>query len=68
MNAVTMTANGAMPTVWIAYYSDWSGFGLFGSEIEALRFAVTMGAMNVAMIVMPCDDVRLEVVKQAPTS
>lgn len=25
---------------WIAYYSDWSGIAVFGTEIEALRHAV----------------------------
>ena len=26
--------------VWLAYYSDWSGFWVFATEIEALRHAV----------------------------
>lgn len=25
---------------WIAYYSDWSGFAVFDSEIKCLRYAV----------------------------
>lgn len=26
--------------VWIAYHSDWSGFAVFATEVEALRYAV----------------------------
>lgn len=26
--------------VWIAYHCDWSGFRVFPTEIEALRYAV----------------------------
>jgi hypothetical protein len=29
--------------VWIAYHSDWSGFALFDTEIEALRHAIATG-------------------------
>lgn len=25
---------------WLAYYSDYSGFAVFATEIEALRYAV----------------------------
>ena len=39
------TGNGLVPVeeprgAWVAYYSDYSGMALFGSEIEALRHAV----------------------------
>lgn len=30
-------------TVWVAYYSDWSGIAVFSTEIEALRYAVERG-------------------------
>lgn len=26
--------------IWVAYYSDWSGFAVFEAEIDALRYAV----------------------------
>jgi hypothetical protein len=29
--------------VWVAYYTDWSGFRVFASEIDALRHAVVNG-------------------------
>lgn len=32
-----------MRGVWIAYHNDWSGFAVFSSEIEALRYAVMNG-------------------------
>lgn len=25
--------------VWVAYHSDWSGVGVFATELEALRYA-----------------------------
>lgn len=25
---------------WIAYYADWSGFAIFDTEVECLRYAV----------------------------
>lgn len=28
------------PTVWIAYYGDWSGFAVFDDELACLRHAV----------------------------
>lgn len=43
--------------VWIAYYSDWSGFALFDTEIDALRFAVG-SQMQVQALNLPCEDVR----------
>ena len=33
-------------TIWLAYYSDGSEVTVFGSELEALRYAVD-GAMEV---------------------
>ena len=26
--------------IWLAYHSDWSGFAMFGVELDALRYAV----------------------------
>jgi hypothetical protein len=34
---------------WIAYHSDWSGFALFGKEVDALRYAVSNN-MNVGRV------------------
>lgn len=30
-------------SVWVAYYTDYSGIAVFETEIEALRFAVGKG-------------------------
>lgn len=32
---------------WVAYYSDWSGIAMFGTEIDALRYAVEHHGMSV---------------------
>lgn len=45
-------------TVWIAFYSDWSSFALFETEIEALRHAVDH-SMRVKSLTLPCFDVRV---------
>ncbi len=37
-------------TYWLAYYSDWSEFAVFDSEIECLRYAVESAAMHVAEV------------------
>lgn len=39
-------------TIWIAYYSDWSDFALFETEIAALRYA-TGTHMHVKAITLP---------------
>lgn len=43
-------------TIWLAYYPDWSGFAIFETEIEALRFAVGYGGMQVKSVRLPCVD------------
>lgn len=35
--------------VWVAYYSDWSGFAVFTDELQAFRYAVA-GTMQVAFV------------------
>lgn len=37
------------PGVWLAYYSDWSGFRVFADEVDALRHAVAH-SMQVAYL------------------
>lgn len=32
-----------MSGVWLVYYADWSGWRVFETEIEALRYAVEHG-------------------------
>lgn len=36
------------PTIWLAYWPDWSEAAIFLSELEALRHAVDQGGMKVA--------------------
>lgn len=45
--------------VWIAYYHDWSGFGLFETELDALRHAVA-NSMQVKSVTLPAVDVRAD--------
>ena len=44
-------------TIWMAYHTDWSGFALFATEIEALRYAVAH-SMQVRAVLLPCEEVR----------
>lgn len=43
--------------VWMAYYSDWSSFALFATEIEALRYAVEK-SMHVRELRLPATEIR----------
>lgn len=45
--------------VWVAYYSDGSQYGLYPTEIAALRQAVD-SHRNVKAVALPCDDLREE--------
>lgn len=45
-------------TIWVVYYFDFSGFGIFETEIEALRHAVD-NSMNVKAVTLPCVDLRV---------
>lgn len=46
--------------VWVAYHSDWSGFAIFATESEALRFALKHSMSHVSPVQLPCEDVRAE--------
>lgn len=48
------------PTVWIAYYSDWSGFSVFLDEVPCLRHAVahSQSVVEVPVGVDPRDHLR----------
>lgn len=58
MSSDTMTCHGLYPanTVWLAYHLDWSNFALFGTEIEALRYAVD-NSMRVQAVTLPWSQV-----------
>jgi len=44
-------------TIWIAYHMDWSGFAIFETEIEALRYAVEH-SMQVKAVALPATEIR----------
>lgn len=46
--------------IWVAYYTDWSGFAVFDSELEALRYAVDSCMMKVAQVKLG-QDIRQQV-------
>jgi hypothetical protein len=54
-------------TVWMAYYSDWSDFAIFETEIEALRHAVKH-EMHVKELTLPATGVRSPTPELGPIS
>jgi hypothetical protein len=62
-----MNDNDATRTIWMAYYHDFSGMGLFATEIEALRYAVNH-SMTVVKITLPCQDIKESVRNARPYS
>lgn len=46
-------------TVWLVYYADWSAFGIFENEIDALRYAVDH-VMKVKSLTLPVQNIRDE--------
>ncbi len=59
------------PTIYVALYDEdapgWADIAIFDTEIEALRFA-NGTKRTVARVVLPCKDLKLEMVKVAMAS
>lgn len=44
---------------WFAYQPDWSGFKIFGNEIDALRYAVEL-TMKVGFLPFGADHTQIQ--------
>ena len=53
-------------TVWLAYYTDWSDFAIFATEIEALHYALTR-MMAVKAVTLPATEIRATETRRTET-